>query len=356
MAVVVTGAAGFIARHVVARLQAAGHRVIGIDRRGWQPRADEQRVLGDLAEPDAVLDEVLRRATGVVHLAARPGVRDRTPGIETLRHRDNILAGARVLDLVPDAVPVVVASSSSVYGGAGPPDDPRACHEDDQMAPRGGYAESKFVLEGLCRDRAERGGRVSVVRPFTVAGEGQRPDMALSLWTAAVSRGQPVAVFGDPGRRRDVTDVHDVADGVVRLLEADEVTTVNLGTGDTHRLDELVAAVGRALGTTPRKRVVPVDSVEVAATRADTTRCRDLLGFVPTTDLDELVSRQVAATPGLVDTPTASRHPTAGVDSDVATTPVAGPAGTHPSPTKPVPTPSTGSCDRDAVAPVSREA
>lgn len=356
MAVVVTGAAGFIARHVVARLQAAGHRVIGIDRRAWQPRVDEQRVLGDLAEPDPALDEVLRGATGVVHLAARPGVRDRTPGIERLRHRDNVLAGARVLDLVPDAVPVVVASSSSVYGGAGRPDDPRACREDDPLAPRGGYAESKLALEGLCRDRAERGGRVSVARPFTVAGEGQRPDMALSLWMAAVSRGQPVAVFGDPGRRRDVTDVRDVAVGLARLLEADEVTTVNLGTGDTHRLDELVAAVGRALGTMPRKRVVPVDSVEVAATRADTTRCRDLLGFVPTTDLDELVSRQVAATPDLVDATAAPPHPAAGPGSDVGTTPMAGPAGTHPTPTSPAATPPTTPGDRHPVAQARRGA
>lgn len=295
MAIVVTGAAGFIGRHVVARLLARGDEVVGIDRRRWRAQPGETSLVGDLAAADQAIDRVLATSDGVIHLAARPGVRDPARDIARLRHRDNVVAGARVLQATPDQVPVVVASSSSVYGGAGHPDRPNACHEDDPLRPRGGYSRSKVALEGHCHDRAMRGGRVSIARPFTVAGEGQRPDMALSLWIRALQRRDPVEVYGDVARRRDITDVVDVARGLVALLDLDAVTTVNLGTGVTHRLDEMIAVVAGAVGATPQVRVMPVDSCEAAATRADTTRCRDLLGFVPHTNLAAVVARQIAA-------------------------------------------------------------
>lgn len=316
MYVVVTGAAGFIGRHVVARLRAGGVEVVGIDRLPWLPADGETPLLADLAEPDPRVCEALAGAAGVIHLAARPGVRDPAADIERRRHRDNVVAGARVLDGTPRDTPVVVASSSSVYGGAGAPERPRPCREDAPLRPRGGYARSKAALEGHCRARARRGGRVGVARPFTVAGEGQRPDMALARWIAALRDGRPAQVLGDVGRRRDVTDVRDVAEGLVRLLEVTGTPVVNLGTGVTHRLDTLVAAVADALGVPPRLRLVPAGPQEVPSTLADTQRCRDLLGLRLRTDLTDLVRRQVAAaTPPDTDDASVARAPTASVAS-----------------------------------------
>lgn len=295
MTIVVTGAAGFLGRHVVARLLGAGDDVVGIDRRPWIPMAGEEVLRADLAAPDRRIDDALASARGVIHLAARPGVRDHTPDVERLRHRDNVLAGARVLDATPVGVPMVVTSSSSVYGGAGSPSAPRPCPEHAPLRPRGGYARSKLVLEQHCRARAQRGGRVHVARPFTVAGEGQRPDMALAHWIAALRAGEPATILGDVARRRDVTDARDVAEGLVRLLDVPGSEIVNLGTGVTHRLDELVTTVAAALGVAPRLRVVPVGHQEPPATCADTRRCHSLLGLRPHTDLPELVARQLHA-------------------------------------------------------------
>lgn len=288
--VVVTGAAGFIGRHVVAALRGAGHRVVGIDRRPWAPLAGETAVVADLLDPAA--RTVLARADAAVHLAGCPGVRDDRPDAGRWRWRDNVLAGQVVLEAVPTPSPLVVASSSSVYGGAGAPDDPRPCHEDAPRAPRGGYARSKAVLEDLCTAARAAGRPVGVLRPFTVGGEGQRPDMALSRWIAAVRTGRPVPVLGSLDRRRDVTDVRDVARAVVTALEASLDDTVNVGTGTTHRLGDLVAAVAATVGRPADVRVVPTGLEEVPATLADTRRCRRLLGFVPTTDLHALVARQ----------------------------------------------------------------
>lgn len=290
--VVVTGAAGFIGRHAVAALLEAGHRVTGIDRRPWATVPGERAAVADLLDPG--VDALLARAAAVVHLAGCPGVRDDRRDADLWRRRDNVDAGQAVLDALPVSTPLVVASSSSVYGGAGSPEAPRACREDDLRQPRGGYARSKALLEDRCHAARVAGRRVAILRPFTVAGEGQRPDMALSRWIQAVRTGQPVRVFGSLDRRRDVTDVHDVARAVVAALEEDLDGVCNVGTGTTHRLGDLVAAVTEAVGRPARVRVVDAAVEEVAATRADTTLCRARLGFVPTTDLATLVARQAA--------------------------------------------------------------
>ncbi|MBW3663786.1 MAG: NAD(P)-dependent oxidoreductase [Actinobacteria bacterium] len=291
MHVVVTGAAGFIGHHVVAALVGRGDEVTAIDRRGGA--GPGRALVDDLAVPSAASIAALATCDAVIHLAGRPGVRDNAPHIERHRIRDNVLAGARVLAATPLATPVVVASSSSVYGGARGTSVPRPSREDDPVAPRGGYAASKVALERLCVERAAKGGRVAVARPFTVAGEGQRPDMAIARWIEAVRRGQPVTVIGSPRRSRDVTDVRDVVRALIEMVDQGVTGTLNIGTGVAHRLGDIVTSIASALGQEPRVRVVAADGEEPPATLADTTRCRRLLGFVPVTDLADIVRRQV---------------------------------------------------------------
>lgn len=288
MTIVVTGAAGFIGSAVLRHLVRAGERVVAVDRRPVV--APGARVLtADLLDADRHVEDALRSAAAVIHLAGCPGVRDGRPDVEAHRARDNVDAAARVLATVPRHVPLVVASSSSVYGGSR---DLRPCREGDPLRPVGGYARSKVAVEELCAAAVSAGGRVTTARPFTVAGEGQRPDMALSRWIAATRLGAPVQVYGSTARRRDVTDVRQVAAALVALARAGARGPVNVGTGAGHTLAELLAAVGEAVGRRPVVELVPASAEEVSATLADTTRLRTLVGWAPTTDLTALVRRQ----------------------------------------------------------------
>lgn len=134
-----------------------------------------------------------------------------------------------------------------------------------------------------------------MVRPFTVAGEGQRPDMAFSLWLDAVLKGDPIRIFGSGQRSRDITDIRDAVEGLIRAGERGVNETVNLGSGVTHRLVELARALIAVSGRDTDILVQPASSDEVDVTLADTTRCSQLLGFVPRTDLHRLLARQIEA-------------------------------------------------------------
>ncbi len=293
MAVVVTGSAGFLGQAVVARLLAAGREVVGVDRRGAVPTAAGHSELhADLLGHDGIAAEAIRQASGVIHLAGCPGVRDLRADVAWYRHRDNVLAAAAVLGAAGRRTPVVVATSSSIYGGSV---GGRACTEDDPLNPRGGYAASKALAESLCRDHNSAGGRVVIARPFTVAGEGQRSDMALAMWIEAAQAGRPLRILGGPERTRDVTDVRDAARALVALLDADEPGPVNIGTGTPIRLDAMVEAIATSLDVEVRTRVEPAGPEEVSDTRADTRRLASLVGFVPETDLADVVARQIAA-------------------------------------------------------------
>lgn len=295
MKAVVTGSAGFIGGRLVDELVGRGYTVTGVDRRARPDSPDYRHRCMDLAD-DRQIDDLTRVAAGadvVFHVAARPGVRGRGPGFQRARQRDNIVATRNLLRVVPRVVPIVVTSSSSVYGGSL---GGVASKEDDLLRPQGGYARSKVVVENLCERRRDKGGLIGVVRPFTVAGEGQRPDMAFALWLEALRQGGPVRLFGSDDRSRDITDVRHVVEGLIRAGERRLNQTVNLGTGVGHRLIDMARALIEVSGLEGRILRQPVTPDEVDTTLADTSRCQRLLGFLPQTDLHDLLRRQVDAT------------------------------------------------------------
>jgi nucleoside-diphosphate-sugar epimerase len=288
VSVVVTGAAGFIGRALTRALVGSGQRVVAVDRRP-QPAAPGVTVLtADLLDADSLVEVALREAEAVFHLAACSGVRDTSPGVDLRRKRDNVEVTERVCALVPADMPLIVTSSSSVYGGAR---FGRASHESDPLHPRGGYARSKARTEAVCARRAADGGHTLAVRPFTVVGEGQRADMALSRWAAAARAGGPLRVFGSLERTRDFTCVRETARGLMALAERGATGVVNLGSGSPRTLRETVQALESVLAVDIDVRVEAAAHYEVADTWADTARFEALTGFRPHTDLHDVVRR-----------------------------------------------------------------
>ncbi|MGH3908381.1 MAG: NAD-dependent epimerase/dehydratase family protein [Pseudonocardiaceae bacterium] len=306
MVAVVTGAAGFIGTLLMTAL-AEREPVVGIDRRPFPAPPGATAIIADLLDSDQEVRAALGQARVLYHLAGCPDVRDPRPDAAQHRYRDNVLTTAAVLAAVPLHTPLLVTSSSSVYGGsrrggsrgagsrgAGSP-GPRPSAERDPVRPRGGYAQTKLLVERLCEGRAQAGGLVTVLRPFTVAGEGQRPGMALARWIEAAQHGRPLTLLGSPQRSRDITDVRDVVRVLVDLADRRVTGVLNIGTGVGHTLQELVEAVCAAVGVEVRTELSMAHPAEMTHTLADPRALRRAIGWVPRTDLADLIARQIAA-------------------------------------------------------------
>jgi UDP-glucuronate 4-epimerase len=260
-------------------------------------------VEGDLLDP-AALGPALEAAgatagsvDAIVHLAARAGVR---PSIEepVLYTRVNVEGTTQALELARrlEVPGFVFGSSSSVYGD-------RAAvpfsESDPVAAPISPYAATKRAGELICHTYAHLYGLgVVSLRFFTVYGPRQRPDLAIHKFTRMLSQGQPLPFFGDGSTRRDYTWVDDIVQGIegaiaYAVAHPGCFELVNLGESDTVTLARLVELLGEALGVRPELKRLPPQPGDVERTCADISRARALLGYAPSTRIEEGIPRFV---------------------------------------------------------------
>src|SRR4051794_3742202 len=275
----VTGAAGFIGSHLAETLVAAGHDVVGFDSftdfydpalKEENARAlDVQRVdLGDSQLDFSGFDAVF-------HLAGQPGARSFGHVFPDYLWR-NLLATQRVFEAAGEAdVPVVWASSSSVYGDAETYPTP----EDVVPRPNNPYGVTKLSCEHL-HDTYERlfGLRAVALRYFTVYGPRQRPDMAFARMVDAAVRDTDFELYGDGSQSRSFTFVRDVVDATVRALEAPP-GIYNVGGGEEWTMREAIELLGEVAGRPVRVRYGPPQTGDNHRTNADTTRIENAIGW-----------------------------------------------------------------------------
>ena len=301
----VTGAAGFIGSHLCDRLLADGHLVRGVDRfspsydrslkeanlAGCRPYDAFELIEADLARDD--LRRIVADVDAVFHLAAQPGVRDSFGDRFSGYVADNVLATQRLFEcLCSQGVPVVTASSSSVYGDA---DVLPMQEEGGDLRPVSPYGLTKLVTERLVDIYLQqRNLHAVVLRYFTVYGPRQRPDMAFTRLIRAALDGQTVHIFGDGQQSRDFTFVGDVVDATIRAQGAPAGRVYNIAGGEPTSLDSVVALLGELID---RPLVVvrePEALGDVRHTWADTTRAQRELGWFPQTCLRQGLEAQVS--------------------------------------------------------------
>ena len=302
--ILVTGGAGFIGSHLVDRLLAENiWRVTVIDdfndfyspetkRRNLAAHFDNllfTAIEADIRRPDA-LDKIFERQKFdvIVHLAARAGVR---PSLEqpvlyaetNINGTLNLLEAARKFGIKK----FVFGSSSSVYGV----NCKLPFGENDLVqTPISPYAATKIAGEALCHTYAHLYDIQTVcLRFFTVYGARQRPDLAIHKFANQIWREQPIQIFGDGTTRRDYTFIGDIINGVRAAIDYQETTfeIFNLGESETVELNELVNLLEQNL---ERRAVIEKCSMQpgdVPATFADIGKARRLLGYNPTTKIND---------------------------------------------------------------------
>ena len=247
----VTGAYGFIGRHVARRLAKSGWHVSGIGHGDWDGAQRKAWGVSDWHAGDITLQNLVAcgaRPNLIVHCAgsASVGFSVEQPFLDFQR---TVATTAAVLEFARTHVvgaAVVLPSSAAVYGDA--QTIPTA--ETVILRPLSPYGEHKRMSENLCRMYAgEFGVPTAVVRLFSVYGPGLRKQL---LWDACnrLARGEPPRFFGDGTETRDWLNVEDAA----ALLELAgthaglDCPVVNGGSGEAVPLQELLTHLFRLLG------------------------------------------------------------------------------------------------------------
>ena len=282
MRALVTGAGGFVGRHLVARLRADAWDVVGLTRADvdlTDPAAAAAAVRA--ADPDVVFSLAAGRAK------ATAAERAATVQVNT---------SPWLVDALPERCRAVVRlGSSTEYAAA-----PHPLAEDAALHPRGFFGATKAAGSLLLQAAAaERGVRAAVLRAFQVYGPGDHPTRLVPVVLDAARTGATVPLPGALSRR-DWVWVGDVVEACVRAAGDDALppgVVVNIGTGVQTSTEELVAVAervtGRPIATAPGAH--PGRSWDTADWVADPTAARELLGWEPTVDLAEGLARTWAA-------------------------------------------------------------
>ena len=305
MKILITGFAGFIGFHAVQEFLRRGWEVVGVDNfcdyYNVQLKRDRAAILGKLSRfTSRELDicdleglQALFAETSpdvVLNLAAQPGVR------YSITHpfvyqKTNLEGFLNVLECCRHAAKtpkLVFASSSSVYGG----NKKMPFEESDKVDnPVSLYAATKKANELMAHTYAHLYKMQTIgLRFFTVYGTWYRPDMALSLFADAMLHDRPIKVFNHGDMLRDFTYVDDIVDGIVRVVEADDLPPYdifNIGNHRSEKLLDVINVLAESLGLKPKMEMLPMQPGDVYATYASIDKLHKAVGYEPTTSIKE---------------------------------------------------------------------
>ena len=249
----ITGARGFIGRHLARQLADSGYYVCGLGHGAWAPREAAQWGVELWMNGDIQSDNLRQLMTEggapdyVYHLAggSSVGAAIACPNEDFLR---TVATTAQLLEWVRLESPttrVIAISSAAVYGAG----HSGAIAEDKASTPFSPYGYHKLMMEQRCQSYAATyGTRVAVARLFSVYGSFLKKQLLWDLCTR-LSAGTSIVELGGTGQElRDWTDVRDVvrALDLLKDLSSDAVPTINVGTGKATDVRALAALVANA--------------------------------------------------------------------------------------------------------------
>ena len=340
MNILVTGTEGFIGFHITNRLVLMGHNVVGIDSLNdyyYVTLKYNRLAAAGIERSDIIYNRPCRstlypsyvfyklhlenkellqnifnefRPEIVINLAAQAGVR------YSLSNPDayisgNIVGFTNILECcrhATDLKHLVYASSSSVYGLNDEVPFSTSQHVDHPISL---YAASKKSNELMAHVYSHLFSVPTTgLRFFTVYGPWGRPDMALYLFTNAITAGKPIRVFNNGNMRRDFTYVDDIVEGIVRVMQkppqpdpawvhsnsdpsasSAPYKIYNIGHSAPVRLLDFIEAVEHELGVTAQKEMLPLQPGDVISTFADVSDLVRDVNYKPSTTVQEGVKK-----------------------------------------------------------------
>jgi len=314
MRVLITGGAGFVGSHLSEALLDRGDEVFILDNLSTGSIENVVHLKGnprfhytiDTVSNEPLLAELIDRCDIVVHLAAAVGVKliveQPVHTIETNVHgTEVVLKHANKKKKL-----VLIASTSEVYGKSA--DVP--FREDADLVlgatakQRWAYACSKMIDEFLALAYwKEKKLPVIIVRLFNTVGPRQTGEygMVIPNFVRQALAGQPITVFGDGTQSRSFTYVGDVVKAMVALIDEPRAIgqVFNIGNGKEISIRQLAEKIKTMTGSSSEIVLVPYEKAYEAGFEdmprrvPDLARIRALVGYAPTVELDETLTRVI---------------------------------------------------------------
>jgi len=310
--ILITGGAGFIGSHLAEKLLGMGKKVFVIDdlSTGCLKNISHLRKnknfyfkQGNILERKR-LEKLIKKCDQIYHLAAAVGVK-------TIMEKplDSFLNNIKGTEIVLSLAskykkPVLFTSSSEVYGKN---DSLPFKEEDDRVYgsaynDRWGYALSKGADEFLALAYfREKNLPVIVVRLFNVIGPRQSEayGMVVPRFIKQALRNQPITIYGDGYQTRCFTDIDDIIEVLITLMDHPKVIgqIFNLGSDQEVRIKDLAQKIKFLTQSKSKIIYVPYDKVygrgfeDMRHRKPDLTKIKKLINYQPKITLEESLKK-----------------------------------------------------------------
>ena len=298
--VVVTGGAGLIGSTLIRRLLERGDDVVCVDNlitgswdniSAWVDAGDIEFVRHDVSKPFEIEGDVDR----VMHLASPASPKDFAElPIQIMKvgglGSHNTLGLARA-----KGARFFLASTSEVYGDPLVHPQPETYWGNvNPIGPRGVYDEAKRFAEAMAMAYHRfHGVDVRIVRIFNTYGPAMRLEdgRVVSNFLVQALEGRPLTIYGDGSQTRSFCFVEDEVEGILRLLDSDHVGPMNIGNPNEFTMLELAEVVKEVVNADLDIVFEPLPVDDPAQRKPDITLAREILGWEPTIELREGLTR-----------------------------------------------------------------
>lgn len=293
---VITGGAGFIGANISRRLLAEGHQITVVDNlisgnKGSLTELEENTnfmfVEHDVIEPFTVDGDV----DAILHLASLASPKD-----YLLKPMETLLVGStgtlNALNLARDkGAKMLLTSTSEIYGEPlVHPQKETYWGNVNPIGPRAPYDESKRYAETLAVTHSQcYGTQIRIVRIFNTYGPHMRPTdgRVISNMLNQALQGEPLTIYGDGLQTRSFCYVDDLVEGLLRLLDSDYMSPVNIGNPNEISMRELAETISRLFDVPLNVEYCDLPKDDPTRRQPDITTAQEILGWEPATTLED---------------------------------------------------------------------
>lgn len=289
--ILLTGGRSRLAGVIQPQLTAAGAEVISLSRSEGQHHLGLENLFVNNLADDA--DTILHLAWSTVPLSS-----ERNMGLEWEQDLPLLIKVLKAACASPNRERlhfVFFSSGGTVYGNAR---DGRPSREGDTCAPIGWYGHAKLAAERLVEEYAQRYGLACTIlrisNPYGFAVPTHKPQGVVPFLLNSARTGAPFSVWGDGSARKDFLYHTDFAAALTKIILMRPPGIFNVSSGESHTVNEVIAAVERTLGKKIAIHHAPANSWDVHDSLLDNAKLCAAIDWQPVVSLEEGIRRAAA--------------------------------------------------------------